>query len=79
MIPIAASQELFTLRNGNHACREIWHDDLRSLETAYSILLSVVLLVIPLLVMGIAYGGISYKLWFTMRQQIQQKSGIYPH
>jgi hypothetical protein len=25
--------------------------------------------------MAIAYGGISYKLWFTMKQQIREKSG----
>jgi hypothetical protein len=75
MIPISIGNELITLRTGNKACREIWSKELRPLEIAYSILLAVMLLVVPLLVMAMAYGGISYKLWFTMKQQIREQSG----
>lgn len=75
MIPIAAGQEILPLQNGNKACREIWSTKLKSLFFAYSIALVVILLFIPILVMGSAYGGISYKLWFTIKQQVQIKSG----
>jgi len=75
MIPISIGNELISLRTGNKACREIWSKELRPLEIAYSILLAVMLLVVPLLVMAMAYGGISYKLWFTMKQQIREQSG----
>ncbi|VDI31666.1 cholecystokinin receptor-like [Mytilus galloprovincialis] len=74
MIPIAAGQEILPLQNGNKACREIWSTKLKSLFFAYSIALVVILLFIPILVMGSAYGGISYKLWFTIKQQVQIKS-----
>jgi len=75
MLPVAVGNEIIALRTGSKACREIWAKELRSLEIAYSITLSVILLVVPLLIMGIAYGGISYKLWFTMKQQIREQSG----
>ena len=75
MLPVAVGNEIITLRTGSKACREIWAKELRSLEIAYSITLAIILLVIPLLTMAIAYGGISYKLWFTMKQQIREKSG----
>jgi flagellar basal body-associated protein FliL len=41
----------------------------------YSILLAMILLVFPLVIMAIAYGGISYKLWFNMKQQKQEQTG----
>lgn len=75
MLPVAVGNEIINLRTGSKACREIWAKELRSLEIAYSITLSVILLVVPLLIMAIAYGGISYKLWFTMKQQIREQSG----
>lgn len=75
MLPVAVGNEIITLRTGSKACREVWAKELRSLEIAYSITLAIILLVIPLLTMAIAYGGISYKLWFTMKQQIREKSG----
>lgn len=75
MIPIAIGNEVITLKTGNKACREIWVKHLRPLQMTYSILLAMVLLVFPLVIMAIAYGGISYKLWFNMKQQKQEQTG----
>lgn len=75
MIPIAIGNEVITLKTGNKACREIWAKHLRPLQMTYSILLAMILLVFPLVIMAIAYGGISYKLWFNMKQQKQEQTG----
>ncbi|XP_052089573.1 cholecystokinin receptor type A-like [Mytilus californianus] len=74
MIPIAAAQEIHPLQTGKNACREIWADKLLTLQVIYSIFLAILLLIIPLCVMSMAYGAMSYKLWFSMKQQMQDQS-----
>lgn len=67
MIPIASSVEYLPLKSGGHACREVWADT--KLEIAYSIILDIILLVIPLFVMGVAYGLIIRRLWIDIKLQ----------
>ncbi|KAK3577028.1 hypothetical protein CHS0354_003100 [Potamilus streckersoni] len=65
MSPIAAFQQLLTLKNGKKACREIWPSGMSeiSLDKAYSVLLVLLLLLVPLLLMSIFYGIVAKKLW----------------
>ncbi|XP_055893608.1 cholecystokinin receptor type A-like isoform X2 [Biomphalaria glabrata] len=61
MIPIAVFNKIIKLKNGDEACREIWPNHL--LESMYTVLLDVVLLVIPLFLMGFSYARIAKELW----------------
>ncbi|ESP01986.1 hypothetical protein LOTGIDRAFT_111302 [Lottia gigantea] len=54
MTPIAVFQSHIPLPSGAHACREIWPDT--DWEMAYNVFLDLALLVIPVLIMTIAYG-----------------------
>lgn len=72
-IPIAASCQLLSLRTGVKGCREIWKD--KALELIYSFSLVTILLIIPLIVMALAYGCISWKLWLDIRYQTPEISG----
>lgn len=50
---------------GRHKCREEWPDP--ALEKAYSLLLDAILLIIPLLIMALAYWLIAARLWKGLR------------
>ncbi|KAI0232513.1 Cholecystokinin receptor [Lamellibrachia satsuma] len=69
MVPIAVYQKLPRLRNGAHKCAEMWDDP--TLEKAYTIFLDLVLLIVPLSLMLIAYGWITYTLWRGIRLEIR--------
>ena len=75
VVPIALSQRLLPLRTGGHACREIWSEELRTVEIVYSIILVAILFIIPLIVMALAYGCIGNRLWVDIRQQMQSHYG----
>lgn len=75
MIPIALGTKLLRLQPGTYACRDVW--DNAALEIVYTIGLAIILLVIPLVVMSIAYGLIIHRLWVDIRQQSQAPSGEY--
>ncbi|GFN84987.1 LOW QUALITY PROTEIN: cholecystokinin receptor type a [Plakobranchus ocellatus] len=61
MIPIAVFNRDIKLKNGKHACREIWPSYLW--ESLYMVLLDMVLLVIPLFLMAFSYGHVAKELW----------------
>lgn len=71
MIPLATGTKLIELRNGNHACRDIWDSHL--LEMVYTIVVVVILLVFPLQIMGVAYGLIIRRLWIDIKLQAQSQ------
>lgn len=77
MIPIAAGNEIKTLRTGNQACREIWAVHLQELYVAYSIFLLIILFILPLCTMAVAYGAMAYKLWFSIKQQAKDQEGNF--
>ncbi|XP_060080034.1 cholecystokinin receptor type A-like [Ylistrum balloti] len=74
MIPIALGTKLYKLRTGSYACRELW--DNLVFELVYTIGLVIVLLVIPLIVMSVAYGLIIHRLWVDIRNQTQSSSEL---
>ncbi|KAL3879311.1 hypothetical protein ACJMK2_031782 [Sinanodonta woodiana] len=76
MSPIAAFQQLLTLKNGKTACREIWPSGMSeiSLDKAYSVLLVVLLLLVPLLLMCIFYGIVAKKLWVDIGKPSSSES-----
>lgn len=51
-------------------CRESWDDP--KMHMAYSILLDVILLVLPVAIMTFSYGKISYTLWSGMKLDSQE-------
>ncbi|XP_046437706.1 gastrin/cholecystokinin type B receptor-like isoform X4 [Daphnia pulex] len=52
---------------GRHKCREEWPDAVS--EKVYNLLLDVILLVLPLLIMGLAYWLIAARLWRGLRHE----------
>ncbi|KAL4229689.1 hypothetical protein ACF0H5_010077 [Mactra antiquata] len=69
MCPIAAFHRLISIKTGVHACREIWPEILveYKLDLVYSVVLSVILLLVPLLLMSGFYGLMGKKLWISSR------------
>ncbi|XP_069130834.1 cholecystokinin receptor type A-like [Argopecten irradians] len=74
MIPIALGTKLMRLRSGSYACRDLW--DNLVLEIVYSIGLVIILLVVPLIIMSVAYGLIIHRLWVDIRSQSQAPSEL---
>ncbi|OWF54496.1 cholecystokinin receptor type A-like [Mizuhopecten yessoensis] len=74
MIPIALGTKLLRLRSGAYACRDLW--DNTALEIVYTVGLVILLLVIPLIIMSIAYGLIILRLWVDIRSQSQAASEL---
>ncbi|XP_063903995.1 cholecystokinin receptor [Zophobas morio] len=67
MAPIALLSQLKPTKQGNYKCREDWPS--LEYEKAYNLFLDVVLLVIPLLVLGVAYSLITRTLCKGMRTE----------
>ncbi|KAI9555190.1 hypothetical protein GHT06_017705 [Daphnia sinensis] len=67
-LPVAVLSRLKPIREtGRHKCREEWPDAVS--EKAYNLLLDVILLVLPLLIMGLAYWLIAARLWRGLRHE----------
>ncbi|EFN67222.1 Gastrin/cholecystokinin type B receptor [Camponotus floridanus] len=70
--PILVVSQLKSLRGGRRKCREEWPND--STEKAYNLFLDGTLLLIPLLLMSLAYSLIAIKLWRGLKLEIRQSS-----
>ncbi|XP_046437704.1 cholecystokinin receptor type A-like isoform X2 [Daphnia pulex] len=67
-LPVAVLSRLKPIREtGRHKCREEWPDAVS--EKVYNLLLDVILLVLPLLIMGLAYWLIAARLWRGLRHE----------
>ncbi|XP_031849886.1 cholecystokinin receptor type A isoform X2 [Nomia melanderi] len=71
--PILIFSQLQSLSGGRHKCREEWPNV--ETERVYNIFLDATLLLIPLIVMCLAYSLIAAELWRGLRQEIRQTSG----
>ena len=65
MTPIAVFQKHQQLANDAHSCRELWPDV--QLERAYTVLLDLALLVVPVLLMSLAYASVVHALMYDVR------------
>ncbi|XP_077280998.1 cholecystokinin receptor type A isoform X3 [Temnothorax americanus] len=70
--PILVVSQLKSLSGGRHKCRENWPSV--GTERAYNIFLDGTLLLIPLLLMSLAYSLIAIKLWRGLKLEIRQSS-----
>ncbi|CAK9816450.1 Cholecystokinin receptor [Anthophora quadrimaculata] len=70
--PILVVSQLKNIRGGRRKCREEWPSV--STERAYNLFLDGTLLLVPLIVMSLAYYLIAAKLWRGLRQEIRQTS-----
>ncbi|XP_026673505.1 cholecystokinin receptor type A-like isoform X2 [Ceratina calcarata] len=70
--PILVVSRLKSLRGGRRKCREEWPNV--ETERAYNLFLDGTLLLVPLIVMSLAYSLIAAKLWRGLRQEIRQTS-----
>ena len=73
MIPVAVYQRLKPLRSGSHKCSEDWSN--QNWLKAYTLFLDTMLLVLPLLMMLVAYGRISWTLWKGIRIETKNAQG----
>nr|XP_003700734.2 PREDICTED: cholecystokinin receptor type A-like isoform X1 [Megachile rotundata] len=70
--PILVFSQLQDIRGGRRKCREDWPSV--GTERAYNLFLDGTLLLVPLIVMSLAYSLIAVKLWRGLRQEIRQSS-----
>ncbi|KOX75256.1 Cholecystokinin receptor type A [Melipona quadrifasciata] len=70
--PILVVSRLKSIRGGRRKCREEWPSV--GTERAYNLFLDGTLLLVPLIVMSLAYSLIAVKLWRGLRQEIRQTS-----
>ncbi|XP_067212567.1 cholecystokinin receptor type A-like isoform X1 [Linepithema humile] len=70
--PILVMSQLKNLRGGRRKCREEWPSV--GTERAYNLFLDGTLLLIPLLLMSLAYSLIAIKLWRGLKLEIRQSS-----
>ncbi|KAL6267716.1 hypothetical protein P5V15_000787 [Pogonomyrmex californicus] len=70
--PILIVSQLKSLSGGRHKCREKWPSV--GTERAYNLFLDGTLLLIPLLLMCLAYSLIAMKLWRGLKLEIRQSS-----
>ncbi|XP_043525873.1 cholecystokinin receptor type A-like isoform X3 [Frieseomelitta varia] len=70
--PILVVSRLKNIRGGRRKCREEWPSV--GTERAYNLFLDGTLLLVPLIVMSLAYSLIAVKLWRGLRQEIRQTS-----
>ncbi|XP_076162819.1 cholecystokinin receptor type A [Ptiloglossa arizonensis] len=70
--PILAVSRLKSIRGGRHKCREEWPSV--GTERAYNLFLDGTLLLVPLIVMSLAYSLIAAELWRGLRQEMRQTS-----
>ncbi|XP_053399652.1 cholecystokinin receptor type A-like isoform X2 [Mercenaria mercenaria] len=75
-IPTAVYNKYTLLPRGNAICREVWPNPLW--HKIYTIFLDIILLVLPVLIMALSYGKISYTLWSGMqmdKQEMESQNG----
>lgn len=74
-IPQAVFNKYRELPMGNARCLEIWPSD--EWHKAYSVLLDLILLLVPILIMALSYGSIAYTLWSGMKldKEIEAQNG----
>ncbi|XP_065568696.1 cholecystokinin receptor type A-like isoform X2 [Artemia franciscana] len=63
-LPVVVLTELIAIgdeNSGRHKCRDVW--DSQIAEQTYNIVLLLLLFIIPLLVMGVAYTMVAWRLW----------------
>ncbi|XP_076242880.1 cholecystokinin receptor type A isoform X2 [Calliopsis andreniformis] len=70
--PILVVSQLKNIRGGRRKCREEWPNV--GTERAYNLFLDGTLLLVPLIVMSLAYSLIAAKLWRGLRQEMRQTS-----
>ncbi|KAE8746992.1 Sulfakinin Receptor, partial [Frankliniella occidentalis] len=71
--PILVVSRLMAMQNtGRHKCREVWSS--HSSERIYNLFLDAMLLLVPLLIMSLAYLLIVSKLWRGLRREIRHSS-----
>lgn len=70
--PILVVSQLKSIREGRRKCREEWPSV--GTERAYNLFLDGTLLLVPLIVMSLAYSLIAAKLWRGLRQEMRQTS-----
>ncbi|XP_076292175.1 cholecystokinin receptor isoform X2 [Lasioglossum baleicum] len=71
-MPMLIVSQLQSLRGGRHRCREEWPTV--GTELAFNLFLDGTLLLIPLIIMSVAYWLIAAELWRGLRQEIRQTS-----
>ncbi|XP_036139814.1 cholecystokinin receptor isoform X2 [Monomorium pharaonis] len=71
-VPILVVSQLKSLSGGRRKCREEWPNV--GAERAYNLFLDGTLLLIPLLLMSLAYSLIAIKLWRGLKLEIRQTS-----
>lgn len=57
---------------GRHKCRETWPTKFS--EKIFNLFLDAILLLVPLIIMSLAYSLIVSKLWKGLQREIQQNS-----
>ncbi|XP_012936249.1 cholecystokinin receptor [Aplysia californica] len=73
--PTAVFQKHIALAGGAHMCREIWPN--QRIEQAYTVLLDLTLLVLPVIVMSVAYSRVVHALIFNTRSSLDL--GVAPN
>ncbi|XP_026477650.1 uncharacterized protein LOC113383610 [Ctenocephalides felis] len=68
--PILFVSRLQAMKSGHHKCREQWSS--ANGERIYNLFLDAVLLILPLLIMSLAYSLIVGKLWRGLKREIGQ-------
>jgi hypothetical protein len=74
-IPTAAFTKLFELKNGAHKCIEELPDP--TFAKIYQVLMLTVFLILPFLVMLLAYTFIASTLWQGIRMDMRSNQGMY--
>jgi cholecystokinin A receptor len=67
MIPIAVFTRHVSLMPGLYVCREAWAYE--EMDYVYTVLLDLFLLVVPVLIMAVAYAKLSQTLWIGIREE----------
>ncbi|KAL8559560.1 hypothetical protein ACOMHN_018723 [Nucella lapillus] len=70
MIPLAVYHQLIEMGPIGR-CVEIWRD--KVWEKAYTLLINLMLLVLPLVLMSVAYGSVCYTLWRGIKLEAQSE------
>nr|KAG5688408.1 hypothetical protein BaRGS_001190 [Batillaria attramentaria] len=71
MIPLAVYHELKQIGPSAYVCAEVW--DSEEWKKAYTMLLNLLLLVLPIILMSLAYGCVCYTLWIGMKLEAQSE------
>ncbi|KAJ3659520.1 hypothetical protein Zmor_011204 [Zophobas morio] len=72
--PVLAVSSLKAMKGRGHKCREEWPS--KSSEQVFNLFLDAMLLLIPVLIMSLAYSLIMSKLWKGLRREIQHNTSF---